>query len=57
MAMYGAMKEAMAFTNWPKVMVLASLSPLMILVMSGFSEVCMRALPMPSREKAASMRP
>ena len=57
MAIYGAMKEAMAFTNCPKVMVLASRSPLMMLVMSGFREVCMSALPMPSSEKETSMSP
>ncbi len=54
-ARIGARNEAIAFTNWPKVRVDASLSPLMRLVTRGLSEVCMTALPIPSSEKAASM--
>lgn len=41
--------------NWPKVKVEARLSPLMTQVTRGLSEVCIRALPMPSRENEASM--
>ena len=53
--MIGARNEAMALTNWPKVSVDASLSLLIRLLTSGFSDVCMRALPMPRSEKEASI--
>ena len=49
-AIMGAMNEAMAFTNWPNVRVAAKRSPLMMLEMRGLSEVCIKALPMPSSE-------
>ena len=49
------MNEAMALMNCPKVSVEARLSPLIMLEMSGLSDVCMSALPMPSSEKAVSM--
>ena len=55
MAIIGARNEAMAFTNWPKVSVEASLSGVMRFDTSGLSDVCIMALPMPSSEKAASM--
>ena len=55
LATSGAMKEQMAFTNWPKVMVLASLSPETMLATSGLSDTCMIALPIPSRQKEIVM--
>ena len=54
-AIIGARKEAMAFTNWPKVRVEASLSPEIRLVTRGLSDVCIMALPMPRSEKAMSI--
>ena len=57
MAMYGAMNEAMALTNWPKVRVDARFLPVVTADTSGLSEVCISALPMPRREKEASITP
>ena len=54
LAIRGAMNEAMALMNWPKVRVLASFSPLTMQVISGFRETCIRVLPMPSRQKEIS---
>lgn len=54
-AMTGAKKEAMALTNCPKVRVEASLSLGVRLVTNGLSEVCMMALPMPSKENESSI--
>ena len=50
----GAMKEAMALTNWPNVSVEARLPPRITLSTKGFREVCISALPMPKSEKAMS---
>ena len=47
----------MALMNCPKVSVEARLPPPMTVDTSGFSEVCISALPMPSSEKATSMKP
>ena len=55
MAMYGARNEAIALTNWPKVKELANLSPLMILLNSGFNDVCIRAFPIPNKENEQSI--
>ena len=57
MAMYGAMNEAMALTNWPKVSVEARLPPCITVATSGFREVCISAFPMPRSEKLTSIRP
>lgn len=57
MAMYGAMNEAMALTNWPKVRVDARFLPVVTADTSGLSEVCISALPMPRRENEASITP
>ena len=54
-AMTGARNDAIAFTNWPKVRVDASLSPLIRLVTSGLRDVCMMALPIPRSEKEMSI--
>ena len=48
-AMSGAMNDAMALTNCPKVRVDAK-CPLTSIVTSGLMEVCMMALPMPRSE-------
>ena len=53
--MIGARNEAMALTNCPNVRVDASLSPPIRLDTSGLSDVCMMALPIPSREKDSSI--
>ena len=45
----------MALMNCPKVSVDARLPPPMTVDTSGLSEVCIRALPIPSSEKAQSM--
>ena len=45
----------MALTNWPKVSVEARLPPRTTVEMSGLSDVCIRALPMPSSENDRSM--
>jgi len=55
MAIYGARKEAIALTNWPNVSVEARRSGFTILLISGLSDVCMSALPIPRREKEMSM--
>ena len=49
------MKEAMALMNCPKVSTAARCPPPITQVTRGLSEVCMRALPMPSNEKAQSI--
>ena len=49
------MNEAMALTNWPKVRMEARLPPRMTVDTSGLSEVCMSALPMPSKENDTNM--
>lgn len=54
-AIIGARNDAIAFTNWPKVRVEANLDGDMRLLTRGLSEVCIRALPMPKSEKAASI--
>ncbi len=54
-AIIGAKKDAIAFTNWPKVRVLANLFPLTIFDTKGFRETCMSVLPIPNNEKAMSM--
>ena len=51
-AMSGAENEAIAFTNCPKVSVDARFLPPVTTETSGFSEVCIRALPMPRSDKA-----
>ena len=53
-AMMGARNEAMLLMNCPKVNVLAEAPPFITLSTSGFSEVCMMALPIPRREKERS---
>ena len=53
--MSGATNEAMALTNWPKVSVLASFSPLTMHVMSGLRDTCISVFPIPSRQKETSM--
>ena len=52
----GATNEAMALTNWPKVSVGVSWRPVTMSDTRGLSDVCMSVLPMPSSEKATSMR-
>ena len=54
-AIYGARNEAMAFTNCPKVSVEDRL-PVTMFDTKGFSEVCMRALPIPKSENATNIR-
>ena len=54
-ARIGARNDAIAFTNWPKVRVEASLSPLIRLDTRGLREVCIMALPMPRSEKEISI--
>ena len=49
------MNEAMALTNCPKVSWAARFSPPVTRAMSGLSEVCISALPMPSSENDSSM--
>ena len=49
------MNEAMALTNCPKVSCAARFLPPVTSAMSGLREVCIRALPMPSRENDSSM--
>ena len=49
------MNDAIAFTNWPKVNVEASLSSSTTLDTSGLREVCIIAFPMPRREKLTSI--
>ena len=53
--MIGATNEPIALTNCPSVRALASRSPCTIFDSSGFSETCMIALPMPSRQNDTSM--
>ena len=53
-AMIGARKDAMALMNCPKVSVEARWS-LTYIETSGFSEVCMSVLPMPSNENETSI--
>ena len=55
MAMYGARNEAIALTNCPKVRVEARLPPCITDDTSGLSDVCIRALPMPSSENDTSI--
>ena len=55
MAIYGAMNEAIALTNWPKVSVEARLPPRITDCTNGLSDVCIRALPIPSRENDMSI--
>jgi hypothetical protein len=50
-AISGALNDAIAFTNCPKVRELASLSPFTILDNRGFNETCIRVLPIPNKEK------
>lgn len=50
-AISGALKEAMAFTNCPNVRELASLSPFTMLDNKGFNETCIKVLPIPNKEK------
>ena len=57
MAMYGAMKEAIAFTNCPKVRVEAKFLPDVTADTKGFKEVCIKAFPIPRRENETSMMP
>ena len=45
----------MAFTNCPKVRVLAKRSPLTMFDSNGLSDVCINALPMPSNEKETNI--
>ena len=47
----------MALMNCPKVSVEARLPPPITVDTSGLSDVCIRALPMPSNENATSMMP
>ena len=54
-AINGAMKEAIALTNWPNVNVLASLSPEIMFEISGFRDVCIKAFPIPNKEKEISI--
>lgn len=54
-AIIGARKEAMAFTNCPKVSVEASLSPDIRFVTNGFKEVCIIAFPIPSKGNERSI--
>ena len=56
MAKYGAMKDAIAFTNCPKVSVEARFPPRMTEETRGFSDVCINAFPIPKSEKEMSMR-
>ena len=49
------MNEAMALTNCPKVSIAARFPPVTTDCTSGLSEVCIRALPMPSSENDTSM--
>ena len=44
-------------TNCPNVSELANLSPVMMLLSNGLSEVCISALPMPNRENEQSIMP
>ena len=55
--MYGAKKEAIALKNWPKVSVLATFSPLTILPINGFKEVCIKVLPIPNKMNEVNMMP
>ena len=45
----------MGLMNWPKVSVEARLPPPITVDTSGFREVCIRALPIPSRENEISI--
>ena len=49
--MIGAVKAAMAFTNWPKVRAEDRRLSLTMLDSRGLSDTCMTALLMPSSEK------
>ena len=51
------MKEAIALTNCPKVKVDARFLPSVTAETSGLSDVCISALPIPSREKDTSITP
>ena len=51
------MKDAIAFTNCPKVSVDARLPPFITVETSGFSDVCISALPIPSSENDTSISP
>ena len=55
MAIHGANREANALTNWPRVSVEASLSPLTNTVSSGLSDTCISVLPMPRNAKEMTM--
>ena len=57
MAIYGAIKEAMALTNCPKVSVEARFLPDVTADTNGLSDVCISALPIPKRENDTSMMP
>ena len=57
MAMYGAINEAIALTNWPKVRVEARLPPFITVATNGFKLVCIKALPIPSNENDTSISP
>ena len=54
-AIYGAMNDAIALINCPKVSVEARCPPCMTVETSGFSDVCMRALLMPRSENDRSI--
>ena len=56
MAIYGAMNEAMALTNCPKVSVEARLPPRITDDTRGLRDVCISALPIPSKENDTSIR-
>ena len=51
------MKEAIAFTNCPKVSVEARFPPFITVETSGFNEVCISALPIPRSENDTSISP
>ena len=56
-AIYGAINEAIALTNCPKVRVEARCLPDVTTEAKGFSEVCIKALPIPKSENDASITP
>ena len=53
--MRGAINEAMALTNCPKVSCEARFLPPLTSAISGLSDVCIRVLPMPRSEKATNI--
>ena len=55
LARIGAMKDAIALTNWPKVRELARLSPETTHPSSGLRDTCMRVFPIPRKQKETSI--